>query len=64
MYVWLTLAGLFLLGVGLLVGDWPAWTGWLTLGTNVVFLAGYLRFGDLPPLVFYVLLTVVGIAVL
>ncbi len=63
-YVWFTLAGLLLLGVGLLLGDWPGWAGWLTLGAGVLFLAGYVRFGDIPPFVFYVVLTVVGVAVL
>jgi hypothetical protein len=63
-YVWLTLAGLLLLGAGLLLGDGPGWAGWLTVGAGVLFLAGFVRFGDLPPFVFYVVLTVVGVAVL
>jgi hypothetical protein len=63
-YVLLTIGGLALLGVALLTGDFPAWLAWLTLGADLLFLAGYLRFGDIPPFVFYVLLTVVGIAVL
>jgi hypothetical protein len=63
-YVLLTNAGLALLGIGLLVGDFPAWTGWLSLGADAVFLGAYLRFGDVPPFVFYLLLIVVGVAVL
>lgn len=63
-YVWLTLAGLLLLGVGLLVGDWPDWLGWLTLAAGGVFVAGYVRYGDIPPFVFDLLLTAVGVAVL
>ncbi len=54
--------GLALLGAGLLAVDLPAWLGWLILGTDLVFLAAYLRLGDIPPFVFYVLLLVTGIA--
>jgi hypothetical protein len=63
-YVLLTITGLVLLGLGLLGGDFPAWTGWLTLAAAALFLAAYLRFGDLPPFVFYVLLMVDGVAVM
>jgi hypothetical protein len=59
-YVWLTLIGLSLLGVGLLAGSWPAWAGWATLAADAVFLAVFLRTGDIPPFVFYVLLGIVG----
>ena len=63
-YVWLTLAGLLLLGLGILWGDWPAWLGWLVVGADAVFVIGYLRYRDIPPFVFYALLLVVGLAVL
>ena len=63
-YVWLTLAGLLLLGLGILWGDWPAWLGWLVVGADAVFVIGYLRYRDIPPFVFYTLLLVVGLAVL
>jgi hypothetical protein len=63
-YVLLTIGGIALLAVGMLIGDFRPWLGWLTLGTDVVFLAAYLRFEDIPPFVFYVLLTLVGLAVL
>jgi hypothetical protein len=33
------------------------------VAANLVFLAAYLRFGDLPPFVFYLLLILVGIAI-
>jgi hypothetical protein len=59
----LTIGGLALLGVGLLAGRFPLWLGWLTLGTDVVFLAGYLWFKDIPPFVFYLLLLLVGLVV-
>jgi hypothetical protein len=63
-YVLLTIGGIALLAVGLLIGDFRTWLGWLTLGTDIVFLAAYLRFKDIPPFVFYLLLTLVGLAVL
>lgn len=63
-YVLLTIGGLLLLGVGLLAGGFPAWSGWLTLGATVVFLAGFLWFRDIPPFVFYLLLLPIGVAVM
>ena len=63
-YVGLTIAGLFLLGWGIHRGDWPDWLGATILGANAVFLVAYLRFRDIPPFVFYLLMTVVGIALL
>lgn len=64
LYVWLTLTGLLFLGSGLLVGGWPDWLGWVVLGADALFLVGYLRYRDIPPFVFYVLLAFVGLAVL
>ena len=63
-YVLLTIGGIALLALGLLIGDFPTWLGWVTLGTDAVFLAGYLRFKDIPPFVFYLLFVLVGLAVL
>lgn len=62
-YVALTIAGLALLGV-VLLADFPAWLGWLAIGADVLFLAGYLRFGDIPPFVFYVVLLVIGVVLI
>jgi hypothetical protein len=62
-YVLLTIGGLALLAIGLLSGNIPGWLGWLTLGADVVLLAGYLWFKDIPPFVFYLLLLVVGLVV-
>jgi hypothetical protein len=61
-YVLLTVGGLALLGVGLLASGFPVWLGRLTLGADLVFLAGYLWFRDIPPFVFYLLLLLVGLA--
>ncbi len=63
-YVWLTFAGLALLGLGLLAGTGSAWPGWVVLGADAVAVAAYLRFGDIPPFVFYLVLGFVGIVVL
>jgi len=62
-YVVLTIGGLALLGAGL-VADGPVWLGWLVLVADALFLGAYVRFKDIPPFVFYVVLTVVGVAVL
>jgi hypothetical protein len=64
LYIWLTIAGLAPLGVGLVLSDQPDWTGWLTLGLDALFLATYLRYRDIPPFVFYLLLLVIGVVVL
>lgn len=63
-YVLLTITGLALLGAALWVGRPADWLGWLTLAADVVFLAGYVRYDDIPPFVFYLLLLVVGAVVL
>jgi len=63
-YIWSTLAGLGLLGAGLLLGDWPGWLGWFTLAADALFAAAYLRFGDLPPFAFYLLFLVIGFTVM
>lgn len=60
-YVRLTLVGLGCLGFGLLVADFPAWTGWATLVGAAGILIAYVRFGDIPPFVFYLLLPVVSL---
>jgi hypothetical protein len=62
-YVLLTIGGLGLVGIGLASGGFPAWAAWVTLGAAVLFLAAYVRFRDIPPFVFYLLLTLVGAAV-
>jgi hypothetical protein len=62
-YVLLTIAGLALLGLGLLASDFPTWLGWVVLGADALFAVAYVRFKDLPPFVFYLLLLLVGAVV-
>ena len=40
-YVLATIAGLVLLGIGLLLGDFPTWLSWLVIAADAVFLGGY-----------------------
>ena len=63
-YVWLTVGGLVLLGAGLVVGDLPAWLGWVTSVGAVGLLLLYLRTKDLPPFTFYLQFTLVGAVLL
>jgi hypothetical protein len=59
-YVLLTIGGVAALGIGLLTASVAPWLVALTLAADAVFIAIYLRSGDIPPFVFYVLLLVVG----
>lgn len=63
-YVALTIAGLALLGAGILAAAHPAWLGWLVLAADLAFLALYVGTRDIPPFVFYLLLTLVGAVLL
>ncbi|MHA6524729.1 hypothetical protein [Tessaracoccus sp. G1721] len=61
-YVWLTLAGLALLGVACL--GFATWVGVVVLIAAVAFVALFVVTRDIPPFVFYVVLTIVGIWVI
>ena len=63
-YVVLTIVGLELLGAGLLATDYPGWLGWLVFAADLAFLALYAIARDIPPFVFYILLTVVVVFLL
>jgi hypothetical protein len=63
-YVLLTIGGLALFGAGLLAGGSRPWLGWLTLAADVLMLASYLWFKDIPPFVFYLLLLAIGAVVI
>lgn len=58
-YVWLTLAGLALLGVASLV--LATWIGVLLLLAAVAFTALFVIMRDIPPFLFYLVLAVVGV---
>jgi hypothetical protein len=60
-YVLLTIVGLALLGAALLQTGLPSWLGWLSIGAAALFLALGAIFGDLPPLVFYLVTLTLGI---
>jgi hypothetical protein len=60
-YVLLTIGGLGTLAAGLFLTDFPSWVAWLTAGADTLFLVAFLRFGDIPPFVFYLLLPVIGV---
>jgi len=45
-------------------GGFPVWLGWISLGADILLLAAYPRFRDIPPFVFYVLLLLVGSVVI
>lgn len=62
-YVLLTVAGLAAVGLGLLPTAVAGWVPAVTLAADVVFLLAFLRFRDIPPFVFYLLLVVVGVVV-
>jgi hypothetical protein len=61
-YVLLTIGGLALLAIGLLADDVAPAIAWVTVVADAAFLAAYLRFSDLPPFVFYLLLPAIAVA--
>jgi len=60
-YVLLTIAGMALLGAGLLTGGFPTWLALRVLFADLAILGAYIGYKDIPPFVFYLLLLVVGI---
>ena len=60
-YVVLTIAGLALFGGGLQAGDYSSWLGWSVVAADLAFLALYAATRDIPPFIFYLLLTFVGL---
>lgn len=60
-YVVLTNVGLGRFGVALLAGVFPDWLGGLVLAADLAFLGLHIATRDIPPFVFYLLLTVVGV---
>jgi len=61
-YVPLTIGGLALLAIGLLADHVAPLIAWVSVAADAAFLAAYLRFSDLPPFVFYLLLPAIAVA--
>jgi hypothetical protein len=60
-YSLLTIVGLALLGIALLQAGFQPWIAWLAMGSAALFLVLGLAFGDLPPLVYYLVTLTIGI---
>jgi hypothetical protein len=60
-YSLLTIIGLALLGVALLQAGFQPWVAWLAMGSAALFLVLGLAFGDMPPLVYYLVTLTIGI---
>ena len=61
-YFMLTEAGLAILGYALLRGDLAMWIGWMLIGSMVLLFVLTLIFRDMPPLMFYLVTLILGIA--
>ena len=63
-YFMLTETGLAILGYALLRSDLPKWIGWMLIGSMVLLFVLTLIYRDMPPLMFYLVTLVAGIALL
>ena len=63
-YFMLTEIGLAILGYALLSSDLPSWIGWMLIGSMVLLLVLTLIYRDMPPLMFYLVTLIAGIALL
>jgi hypothetical protein len=63
-YVWGTLAALATTGLASLSSDVPEWAAAMLMGWSGLLAVAMLRFGDVPPFVFYLATVALGIAVL
>jgi hypothetical protein len=61
-YFMLTEAGLAILGYALLRGDLAMWIGWMLIGSMVLLFVLTLIIRDMPPLMFYTVTLILGIA--
>ena len=61
-YFMLTEAGLAIVGYALLRGDLAMWIGWMPIGSMVLLFVLTLIFRDMPPLMFYTVTLILGIA--
>lgn len=60
----LTEVGLAIFGVGLIVGPYPSWLGWIVAVSMVLLLVLTLAFGDLPEFFVYVVTLLAGVVLL
>ena len=63
-YAVLTIAGLAVLRIATVAAEHPPWLGWFVLAADLAFLALYVVTRDIPPFVFYLLLTLVGVVLI
>ena len=63
-YFMLTEIGLAILGYALLSSVLPSWIGWMLIGSMVLLFVLTLIYRDMPPLMFYLVTLIVGIALL
>jgi hypothetical protein len=63
-YFMLTEIGLAILGYALLSSDLPSWIGWMLIGGMVLLFVLTLIYRDMPPLMFYLVTLIAGIALL
>ena len=61
LYFVLTEAGLAVFGMALLRSALPQWVGWTVIGSMVLFLVLTLSFGDMVPLVYYLITLLMGV---
>ena len=60
----LTEVGLAIFGVGLIVGPYPSWVGWIVAVSMVLLMVLTLAFGDLPEFFVYVVTLLAGVVLL
>ena len=63
-YFMLTEIGLAILGYALLRSDLAPWIGWMLIGSMVLLFVLTLIYRDIPPLMFYLVTLIAGIALL
>jgi len=60
-YTFSTQAGMIIFGVALLRMGLPEWSGWLMIGSMVLFFLLTVIFRDMPPFVYYAITLVIGV---
>jgi len=52
-YILLALAAMLIIGIALLMMNFPAWSGWLLIVSAILFFTTYILARDLPPVLIY-----------